>query len=305
MWPWFRSGFDRRLNCMLLLRQLAPAFAALPSPPVAVTTLPIVADLMGPLPVRGWVYYCVDDFSRWPGLDAEPLRRMEAAVVAKADRIVAVSETLRERIARMGRQADLMTHGVDADFWQNPAPEAIPELATLERPLVVFFGVIDRRMDAAFVRRLAADLGRGTVVLAGPEEDADPALFRTPRVARLPVQPFGRLPGLAREAAVLIMPYADLPVTRAMQPLKLKEYLAAGKPVVVRDLPAARAWADGLDLCASPEAFSAAVRGRLREGLPDAQRLARRRLADESWDAKALAFERMILEAEHDVVTCA
>jgi hypothetical protein len=64
MWPWFRSGFDRRLNRGLLLRQLAPVLAAMPEPPVAVTTLPITADLMGSLPVRRWVYYCVDDFGQ-------------------------------------------------------------------------------------------------------------------------------------------------------------------------------------------------------------------------------------------------
>ena len=75
-----------------------------------------------------------------------------------------------------------------------------------------------------------------------------------------------------------------------MQPLKLKEYLATGKPVVVRNLPAARDWADCLDLCLSPEAFSAAVRDRLRDGLPDDQRQARRRLAGESWAAKAECF---------------
>ncbi len=305
MWPWFRTGFDRRLNRRLLLRRLGPVVASLPAPPVAVTTLPIVADLMGPLPVRRWVYYCVDDFGQWPGLDQKPLQRMEEEVVAKADCIVAVSENLQERIARMGRTSHLLTHGVDLDFWQNPAPEeAIPEVATLERPLVVFFGVIDRRMDAAFVGRLAADLDRGTVVLVGPEEGSDPALYRTPRVVRLPVQPFGRLPGLAREADVLVMPYADLPVTRAMQPLKLKEYLATGKPVVVRDLPAARDWADCLDRCASPEAFSAAVRARLRDGLPDGQRQARRRLADESWSDKARSFERLALETLPDAVPC-
>lgn len=305
MWPWFRSGFDRRLNRTLLLRQLAPALACLPEPPVAVTTLPIVADLMGRLPVRRWVYYCVDDFGQWPGLDQGPLRRMEEEVIAKADRILAVSETLQGRIAGMGRQSDLLTHGVDLDFWQNPAEgEPIPELAGLERPLVVFFGVIDRRMDLAFVQRLAADLKRGTVLLVGPEEDSDPALVRTPRVVRLPSQPYTRLPGLAREADVLIMPYADLPVTRAMQPLKLKEYLATGKPVVVRDLPAARAWADCLDLCASPEAFSDAVRARLREGLPGSQRQARGRLAEESWAGKASTFARLTLETPPDAVRC-
>ncbi len=48
------------------------------------------------------------------------------------------------------------------------------------------------------------------------------------------------LPALAQQASVLIMPYADLPVTRVMQPLKLKEYLATGRPVVAA--PLRRCW---------------------------------------------------------------
>jgi len=79
-----------------------------------------------------------------------------------------------------------------------------------------------------------------------------------------------------------------------MQPLKLKEYLATGRPVVVRDLPATREWADALDLADTPEAFSAAVRRRIATGLPAGQRGARARLAGESWTAKARAFEHWI-----------
>ena len=67
------------------------------------------------------------------------------------------------------------------------------------------------------------------------------------------------------------MPYADLPVTRAMQPLKLKEYLATGRPVVVRDLPATRAWADCLDLADTPEAFCRGRAAAAGDGLPEGQ----------------------------------
>src|SRR5206468_930129 len=102
-------------------------------------------------------------------------------------------------------------------------------------------------------------------------------------------------PEIAGAARVLIMPYADAPVTRAMQPLKLKEYLATGLPVVVRDLPATRSWADALDLAGTPEAFSRAVRERLTSGLPMPQRGARARLAEESWAAKARALECWLL----------
>jgi len=300
MWPWFGSRFARWLNRQLLSRQLKASLKSLVDAPIAVTTLPIVADLVGRLPVLRWVYYCVDDFGLWPGLDQQTLRQMEESLVRKADEVIAVSETLRDKLAQMGREAPVLTHGVDLDFWsgsENDPPELQP-LGALEGPLVVFWGVIDRRMDVALVKQLAADLVRGTIVLVGPEADPDPALYESPRVVHLPAMPFQHLPQLARHADVLIMPYADLPVTRAIQPLKLKEYLATGKPTVVRDLPAVRPWFDCLDLAQTPEEFSQAVRLRLADGLPPAQKEARRRLSEESWAAKARDFERWALAPE-------
>ncbi len=296
MWPWFTTSFDRRLNRRLLARPLTALIRSLPAPPVAITALPITADLVGVLPVRRWVYYCVDDFSVWPGLDGEALRRMEADLVSRVDVVVAVSEVLQAKAARMGRVAHLLTHGVDCDFWQRPETTSVPGLERLERPLVVFWGVVDRRMDVGFIRYLAETLPRGTIVLAGPENDPDKALRGIPRVACLGPVPFPLLPSLAAEAAVLVMPYADLPVTRAIQPLKLKEYLATGKPVVVRDLPATRGWADCLDVAATPETFAAAVCRRMHEGLPLEQRVTREeRLREENWARKAAQFEEWAL----------
>jgi hypothetical protein len=147
-------------------------------------------------------------------------------------------------------------------------------------------------------KALAASLTTGTVLLVGPKDDPDPSLLQTPRVAYLQSLPYERLPSLAREAAVLIMPYADLPVTRAMQPLKLKEYLATGKSAVVRDLPANRDWADCMDMVSTQETFINAVRTRLQTGLPPEQQQARGRLAAEGWERKAQQFEEWILGKE-------
>ena len=288
-------GIRATLNRRLLTRQLLPVIHDLPAAPVAVTTLPIVADLIGELPVARWVYYCVDDFSLWPGLDGKALRRLEERLVDRVDEIVAVSKPLRDRLnAVTGRPVRLLTHGVDLDYWLSDVVKSIPALDGLERPLVVFWGVVDRRMDVDFVRQLAAEMERGTIVLVGPHNNPDPALLRLPRVSSTGPVPYEQLSQLAREAAVLVMPYADLPVTRAMQPLKLKEYLATGKPVVTRDLPATKVWAEGLDSADTPEMFSAAVMRRLATGLPAHQRAARERLAAESWAAKARAFERSL-----------
>jgi glycosyltransferase involved in cell wall biosynthesis len=140
---------------------------------------------------------------------------------------------------------------------------------------------------------------RGSIVLVGPENEPDPELKKLPRILSVPAQDYADLPSFGREAAVLIMPYADLPVTRAMQPLKLKEYLATGRPVVARDLPSLREWADAVDLVSCPEEFARAALERADGDLPDGQRAARTRLSSEDWDAKAEKLEAWLLPSFH------
>ena len=105
MWPWMRTRFDRAFNRRLLSRQLTPHLQSCDPPAVAITTVPVVADLIGVLPVRSWLYYCVDDFSAWPGLDQAALGRLERDLVSRVDSCVAVSENLQERLAGMALPA--------------------------------------------------------------------------------------------------------------------------------------------------------------------------------------------------------
>jgi glycosyltransferase involved in cell wall biosynthesis len=118
----------------------------------------------------------------------------------------------------------------------------------------------------------------------------DPRLKNLKRLALAGPANYSELPGVANRTAVLVMPYADLPVTRAMQPLKLKEYLATGLPVVAARLPATEAWSEACDLVGSAEEFAERVQSRLGGPPPASQLQARRRLERESWRAKAREF---------------
>ncbi|QDT14162.1 glycosyltransferase [Alienimonas californiensis] len=298
MWPWFRRPHDRRLNRQLLARQLVGPIeeARRDGPVAAITTVPVMAPLVGALPVDRWIYYCVDDFSVWPGVDGATAGELEREVVAKADRLVAAGPGLRDRLMTMERRAEVhvVEHGVDLEFWSNPKvpfPHRLPE-----GPLVVFWGLIDRRLDVEAVHAIADAVGPNsprpaTVLLVGPGQDEPPELTNRPNVLRIPAVPHATLPALAAAAAVLVMPYRDAPVTRAMQPLKLLEYLACGKPVVVRDLPATLPYAGACDLAADPPAFVNGVVHRLNPSLSHVERtIWSTFLIDVSWEKRTEKF---------------
>ena len=292
MWPWFRRRHDRWLNRKLLTRQVNRHLRRVRKPTVAITTIPIVADLMAILDVDAWVYYCVDDFSLWPGLDQSTMAAMETEVMERCDACVAASAVLQERIGQFRSDVELLTHGVDLAHWERSRPPSRQQPGEEVSAVATFWGLVDQRLDLEILRALSTHF-HGQVTLIGPQASPDPHLASL-AVDLRPAVPYDELPQVAAATDVLIMPYADLPVTRAMQPLKLLEYLATGKPVVVPHLPATLPWGDCLDIAKTPSEFVTFVAQRAKDGLPDAQRQARKRLAEEDWSSKAKLFDLFI-----------
>lgn len=322
MWPGFRSRRQRDFNA----KRMTTAIHAALGPRVAgekriaITTLPIAADLVGDLEVDRWVYYCVDDFSTWPGADGRVMDEMERELTPKCDAHLAVSETLRTRLSGFtSKPIALLTHGIDLEHWRDEAfhkdgtgsqfsgslqtdPAAVKSMRdrllgsrrVAGGPIFLFWGLIDARLDVVWCLALA-NSGLGTLVLVGPQQAPPAGLFGHARIVLAGPMSYKELPGAASVADVLVMPYADLPVTRAMQPLKFKEYLATGRPVVGRKLPATEEWADASDVAESAEAFLSYCRERAARGVPTNQLEARNRLANETWEEKARQFEAVML----------
>ncbi|QDT63299.1 glycosyltransferase [Calycomorphotria hydatis] len=303
MLPSFRNNWSRQFNRQRLEHTIHQCVESTSGERVAVTTIPLVADLVGQVPIDRWVYYCVDDFSVWPGLDGELLQQMEAELIPKADRVIAASEALQNRLQSTRPDVDLLTHGVDLAQWQltetPPCPAALRELP---KPILLFWGLIDPRMDVDVLRRLSEMDEVSSLVLVGPQQNPPAAITHLPKLHLLPPVSPGELPAWGHAADVLIMPYADLPVTRAMQPLKLLEYLACPKSVVTTALPAVSEWENALDVATTPEQFCELVRQRLQTGLTLQQQSERNRLREESWSTKSRKFESLILGKRDEVI---
>ena len=292
MWPSLHHTWERRFNARILEAQLRGPIGKLNGLPIVVTKVPLPPALVERLPAERWIYYNVDHVSEWPGCDREALFEMENAIIQKADSIIVANQQLQNRIRTHGRESTVLTHGVDLDLWQSPVTDL--QLPDYERPLMVFWGLIDQRLDVEFIRHLGQTLKTGTILLTGPKQSPHPDLLQCPRVHYHRAIDYLDLPALGSKADVLIMPYLRNDVTHYMQPVKLTEYMATGKPVVSSSIPAAVAWDDCISVADSKEEFVALVMQLIQEGLPVSQTRARSRLESEGWPEKASRFLSLI-----------
>ena len=107
--------------------------------------------------------------------------------------------------------------------------------------------------------------------------------------------PFADVPSFLAGLDVALVPFRDLPLTRAVDPVKLYEALAMGLPVVARRLPETERWAEPLVyLYDDPAGFVRQVRRAVEEQSPELARERRRVAEGESWDRRADGLLRAV-----------
>lgn len=258
--------------------------------PVVVATVPNASEYPELLRGRKVIYYCVDDFSLWPGLEADVVRNMEAKLIEQADSIIAVSDTLYRRLAKSGKPTRLLTHGVDLEMFSTPVESELPQLNEIPKPRVGFFGLIDGRMDWDVVSPLAKRMPEISFVFAGPVDASAGELPQLENIHFIGRVKYQELPIFVAGLEALMLPYRTGELAEAISPLKLKEYLATGKPVVSTPIAEARRWSDVICNAETVVEWNN-VLSRVGDRVPNLPRLAdNRRLFKESWKNKADQF---------------
>ncbi len=293
------SGRERNLarHYRLYDRHLRRAAARLGlTAPVVVANNPIVAAF-APFEWAGPVTYCArDDFAVhpgyrywWPAVELAYERMRQRGI-----RVAAVSEPLLRRIAPTGPSA-VIPNGVDGEeFLVDAKPPSW--FTAFGGPVVLYAGTIDDRIDISLVGACAAALPQVTFVFVGQIDDPShlaPLSVHRNVLVRSSV-PRGELIAALRAAACCIVPHRRTALTEAMSPLKLYEYLAAGKPVVAVDLEPMRRISPHVTLTNDRPAFVNAVRSAIAAG-PMGERERRQFIAEHDWTQRhdrllALAF---------------
>ena len=269
--------------------------------PVIISTLPHVWPLIESLPRAGVVYYCVDDFSHWPGADGDAIRLCESKLVRDADRVLAASEELRRRLAKTSGPT-LFPHAVDFSHFARCGQLTPPiEVAALPEPRIGFFGLIYEQLDFELLSYTASQMPQATLVMIGPIASC-PAMFRAlPNVVFTGPKSYDELPHWIAACDVLMLAYRKDEMTKQVNPLKLKECLATGKPIVSVDIPTALEFREGLYVASDRDEFVAGIRRALSE--PDRCSEASKRqslVTNDSWDVRADELYAILTEIMGD-----
>jgi Glycosyl transferases group 1 len=255
--------------------------------PILVSTVPNACDLVGKLEESRTVYYCVDDFSTWTGFDHDLVRQMDAAMIAKADVILTTSQSLHDHVTRTGKLVSMLTHGVDIDHFAMIPDREHPVLARICGQRIGFFGVIDDRLDQALIRAVASARPDVAIVFAGPVLSMPTQLSELPNIHFIGSIAYAHLPFFVAGLSALILPYKVDDSTVAIAPLKLKEYLATGRPVIATSMHEVLAFSEHLICCDDGDSWLRAVDTALKTPLKKGRHNIPDWLLAQSWDNKA------------------
>ncbi|MFC1499062.1 glycosyltransferase [Verrucomicrobiota bacterium] len=188
------------------------------------------------------VYYCADDWSKFHYLDEAWIAKKENELIQRADIVFVVSRCLEDKHRESaGGKMHYMPHGVEYEKFAAALEEdtiVLPDIANVSKPVIGFYGNIYPWIDFVLLEELAQKRPLWNFVMIG-QVYCDISRFNSMRNVHFP----GRrehddLPKYCKAFDAAIIPY-DMKNSRmeSVSPVKTKELLAAGVPIVASRIP--------------------------------------------------------------------
>jgi glycosyltransferase involved in cell wall biosynthesis len=260
-------------------------------------------DMVSRMNESAVVYDITDDWiSRdQPQWLSEQTRQQDRELCSRADAVIVCSQRLEEiKQPLAAGKLHLIPNGVDADHYAcvlQQSGRLPPDAAAWPRPVFGYTGTIHTdRLDIDLVESVARRLTAGSLVFIGPNH-LSPAirqrLTATGKVIFRDAAPYQDVPQYMRAFDVSIVPHRVSEFVQSLQPIKLWEYLAAGKPIVATEVSGFRDYPELVRLASGPEDFCRQLGLALSE---DRSLAAKRQTVARanSWKARVDAIENVL-----------
>lgn len=247
---------------------------------------PVAWEVAGRLGECGLVYCRTDRYEAFPGVDPEKIIAYDRALKQAADATVFCATAVLEAERDQCKNAVFVDHGVDFDAFaeSSEAPEPAA-LAGIPHPRVGFIGGIDAHtFDPPLFKAVVERLPDVQFVLVGGTTLPE-GWLEAPNAHFLGQKPYDEVAAYPGHCDVLVMPWNKSDWIAACNPIKLKEYLATGKPIVTTGFKELDRYEGFVRIASDPDGFAAAIRDAIAKPGDAAAR--RERVRNETWTHQA------------------
>lgn len=263
------------------------------------TFLPNTGDYVGTLGEDRAVYYCVDEWSMFSYLDRAATVAAERRLLERVDAVFAINHALADAKRQVNPATFVSPHGVDHALFAralDPALAVPADLAALPRPRIGFYGTLRDWVDLELLAHIARARPAWSIVLLGQVLCDVSAVRGLPNVHLLGQKRHDQLPAYCKGFDAGMIPYRIDERMKFVNPLKLREYLSAGVPVVSTPVHEVVRYAHLCRVAGTPEAFVAALDEAIAEADPATRRGRSTAMAKETWSARVAEVMRILDE---------
>lgn len=284
--PLYGSRVGRTLNRWLLLVQLHLIMIFLGMrKPIVWVAIPTAADIIDSLGARLVLYQVSDKYeaNEDSALAAKVIRQMDQHLSQRAAVVMYSGRKLFEESNLPHRH--FLEQAVDFERYAAEPPETAPEVADIPRPVLGYFGAMDYVMDVPLMEEVAKRRPQWHWLMIGAKSNL--VHFQSPNIHHIPSRPYSELPRYIRHIDVFVLPWSQSNTfTSYGSAIKVREYLATGKPVVISPLYE-YLQTPGIRIYRSSDEFIAAVESALRDDTPADRALRQSVVRDCTWDIRA------------------
>jgi glycosyltransferase involved in cell wall biosynthesis len=303
--PFFGSRASRAANRHLLSAQVnALARSRGLSKPILWIAIPTAVEMIGRINESLVVYQVSDKYDANTmdhATDPQTIRRLHERALSSADLIFYSGRKLLAEATNAMERSFLLEQAVDFDHWAKVGSgelEVATEVAKIARPRIGYFGAIEPWLvDQELIKRASRERPHWQWIFIG-NRSRGLEIENLPNVHFLPAVAYDDLPRYAAGFDVCVLPWeTGQAFTSYGSAIKVREYLATGKPVVIAPLPEYEPMSEVLRIARSRDEFLRLVEDALGEEGGERARARQSSVKDGTWDARAEWVSNLIEEA--------
>ena len=258
-----------------------------------------VPAFLGEMDEIATIYDCMDELSKFAEAPPE-IKPRERRLLLEADVVFTGGRKLWELKKQLNSNCHFYGCGVDvAHFGKARDSETrIPEdIASLRKPVLGYFGVVDERMDYELLAKLASANPDWSIAMVGPTLKVG-KVPRLPNLHWLGQKAYADLPAYCKAFDVCLMPFALNEATEFINPTKALEYMATGKPVIgsaIADV--VTNFGSVVKIARTHEEFISLCRGAVENPDLVAVEAGLKKAAENSWDSIVARLENHVTVA--------